>query len=190
MGREYVGAENEEILDTKPRRRVGETPDKTESARGLSNRFCPIRRALADCQEPGICGVRRNGRSAFGPREWIAAELNGYPDLESPPSYRSADGTLQVQNPYRGWMIVTGEPSPPPMTFPYSISQIEEFSKQETVYISPRINIPLSPPAYESLPQRVVFSGIVFKGMIETVRDRLLDWSLELEKRGITGENM
>src|SRR5207302_1281819 len=122
--------------------------------------------------------------------EWIAAELNGYPDLESPPSYRSVDGTLQVQNPYRGWVIVTGEPSPPPMTFPYSISQIEEFSKQETVYISPRINIPLSPPAYESLPQRVVFSGIVFKGMIEAVRDRLLDWSLELEKRGITGENM
>jgi hypothetical protein len=26
--------------------------------------------------------------------------------------------------------------------------------------------------------------------MVEAVRDRLLDWSLELEKRGITGENM
>lgn len=124
--------------------------------------------------------------------EWIAAELNGYPDLdlESLPSYRSVDGTLQVQNPYHGWMMVTGEPAPPPMTFPSSISQIEEFSKQETVYISPRIRLPVSPPVYESLPQRVVFSGIVFKGMIEAVRDRLLDWSLELEQRGVTGENM
>ena len=122
--------------------------------------------------------------------EWIAAELNGYPDLESTPSYRRADGTLQVQNRYRGWIIVTGEGSIPPMPFGYSIPQIEEFSKQETVYIAPQTNIPLSPPVYASLPQRVVFSGTVFKGMVEAVRDRLLDWSRELEKRGITGENM
>jgi len=120
--------------------------------------------------------------------EWIAAELNGYPDIESTPSYRRAEGTLQVENPYRGWIIVTGG-SVPPMPFGYSIPQIEEFSKQDTVYIAPQTNIPLLPP-YASLPQRVVFSGTVFKGMVEVVRDRLLDWSLELEKGGITGENM
>lgn len=120
--------------------------------------------------------------------EWIAAELNGYADLESTPSYRRAGGILQVQNPYRGWLTVTGG-SLPSMPFRHSVSQIEEFSKQETISFEPEPNAPLSPP-YSSLPQRVVFSGIVFKGMIEAVRERLLDWSLELEKRGIAGEDM
>ena len=120
--------------------------------------------------------------------EWIAAELKGYADIESTPSYRRAEGIFEVQNPYRGWITVTGE-SIPPMPFGYSIPQIEEFSKQETVYIAPKTEFPLLPP-YESLPQRVVFSGTVFKGMVEAVRDRILDWSLELEKRGITGEDM
>ena len=75
------------------------------------------------------------------------------------------------------------------MPFGHSISQIEEFSKQERMDFAPQTDIPLSGIA-SSFPQRVVFSGIVFKGMIEAVRERLLDWSLELEKRGITGENM
>jgi hypothetical protein len=95
--------------------------------------------------------------------EWIAAELNGYPDIESTPSYRRAEGTLQVENPYRGWIVVTGESIPTiPMPFGYSIPQIEEFSKQETVYIAPQTKIPLSPPAYASLPQRVLFFGNCF----------------------------
>src|SRR5215831_266436 len=75
------------------------------------------------------------------------------------------------------------------MPFGHSISQIEEFSKQERMDFSPQTDIPLSGLA-SSLVQRVVFSGIVFKGMIEAVRERLLDWSLELEKGRITGENM
>src|SRR5262249_62349396 len=75
------------------------------------------------------------------------------------------------------------------MPFFHSIAQIEEFAKLETVYIAPQTNIPLLPP-YASLPQRVVFSRTVFKGMVEAVWDRLLGLRLGLEKRGITGENM
>jgi hypothetical protein len=119
--------------------------------------------------------------------EWTAAELNGYPGGESVPDYRHAVGTLEALNPYRGWIIVTGGSIE--MPFGHSISQIEEFSKQERMYFAPQTDVPL-PGIASTLPQRVVFSGIVFKGMIEAVRDRLLDWSLELEKRGITGENM
>ncbi len=119
--------------------------------------------------------------------EWIGAELNGYSSGESEPDYRHAVGTLQAFNPYRGWITVTRGSIE--MPFGHSISQIEEFSKQERMDFAPKTDIPLSGIS-SSLPQRVVFSGIVFKGMIEAVRDRLLDWSLELEKRGITGENM
>jgi hypothetical protein len=120
--------------------------------------------------------------------EWIGAELSGYPSDESVPDYRHAVGTLQVYNPYRGWITVTGGSIE--MPFGHSIAQIEEFSKQDRMDFSPKANIPLDSSLGSSLVQRVVFSGIVFKGMIEAVRDRLLDWSLELEKRGITGKNM
>jgi hypothetical protein len=119
--------------------------------------------------------------------EWTSAELNGYPSNESVPDYRHAVGTLQVDNPYRGLVTVTGGSIE--MPFGHSISQIEEFSKQETMAFAPQIHIPLS-GIHSTLPQRVVFSGIVFKGMIEAVRERVLDWSLELEKRGIAGDNM
>jgi AbiTii len=118
--------------------------------------------------------------------KWIGAELSGYPDDESPPDYRHAAGTLQALNPYRGWITVKGGSIEWP--FRHSVSQIEEFSKQETVAFSPNTDYPLEGIA-SSLVQRGVFSGTVFKGMIEAVRDRLLDWSLELEKRGITGED-
>ncbi len=119
--------------------------------------------------------------------DWIAAELNGYPDGESTPDYRHAVGTLQVFNPYRGWITATRGSVEWP--FGHSISQIEEFSKKETMDFSPKEDFQFEGIA-STFVQRVVFSGIVFKGMVEAVRDRLLDWSLELEKRGITGENM
>jgi AbiTii-like protein len=119
--------------------------------------------------------------------EWIAAELSGYPNGKPVPDYRHAVGTLQAYNPYHGWITVTGGSIE--MPFGHSISQIEEFSKQERMDFSPKTDVPL-PDVASSFVQRVVFSGIVFKGMIEAVRERLLDWSLELEKRGITGENM
>jgi hypothetical protein len=119
--------------------------------------------------------------------EWIGAELNGYASGESTPDYRHAVGTLQAFNPYNGWITVKGGSIE--MPFGHSISQIEEFSKQERMDFAPQTDMPLSGIA-ASFVQRVVFSGIVFKGMIEVVRDRLLDWSIELEKRGITGENM
>ena len=119
--------------------------------------------------------------------EWIGAELNAYPSGESVPDYRHAVGTLEARNPYHGWIPVTRGSTE--MPFGQSISQIEQFSKQERMDFAPETDVPLEGIA-SSLPQRVGFSGIVFKGMIEAVRDRLLDWSIELEKRGIAGKDM
>ncbi len=75
------------------------------------------------------------------------------------------------------------------MPFEHSIAEIEEFSKRERMDFAPKTHVSLEGIA-STLPQRVGFSGIVFKGMIDAVRNRLLDWSIELEKRGIAGEDM
>ncbi len=41
--------------------------------------------------------------------QWIEYELNGYPNVESVPDYRTAVSTeLQYYNPYRGWCNAVG----------------------------------------------------------------------------------
>jgi len=126
--------------------------------------------------------------------QWIEHELSGYPDNEITPDYRKGAGALQVFNPYRGWITVSGGLTPMACVMP--IATLQEFSSQPSAHFQPPQNIPVS--AYGEMSnsiaseflQRIVVSGTVFKTMIEAVRDRLLDWSIELEKRGITGENM
>jgi hypothetical protein len=41
-----------------------------------------------------------------------------------------------------------------------------------------------------SFPQRIEFSLTAAIGILEAVRNRLLDWSIELVQKGILGENM
>jgi hypothetical protein len=126
--------------------------------------------------------------------DWIGHELNGYPDGVAVPEYRRARGALQVHNPYRGWLLVAGGSSA--MGFSNPISSIDDFARQKTIAFQPETNIPVSSmfgdmdSLASKLSQRVVFSGTVFKAMAEAVRDRLLDWSIELEKRGIIGHGM
>jgi hypothetical protein len=40
------------------------------------------------------------------------------------------------------------------------------------------------------MPQRLQLSTTAFRGILENVRSKLLDWTLELEKQGVLGENM
>jgi hypothetical protein len=126
--------------------------------------------------------------------EWIGHELSGYPNGASIPEYRQASGVLQVHNPYRGWILVSGGSSL--MGFDQSIFAIEDLARQETVAFQPQTNIPVS-SMYSDMdslaaqfPQRIVFTRTVFKAIAEAVRGRLLDWSIELEKRGIIGDDM
>src|SRR5438034_8810312 len=39
-------------------------------------------------------------------------------------------------------------------------------------------------------PQRAVFAGTQLKQIVEAVTNQLLQWTIELEKRGIKGEDM
>lgn len=83
-----------------------------------------------------------------------------------------------------------GGDSLPDMPFHHSLAQIEEFAAGESISFQPKEKIILTDSLANQFPQRFVVGGVVFKGVVEAVRDRLLDWSVELEKRGITGENM
>ena len=129
--------------------------------------------------------------------EWVAFELSGYPFEESSiPDYRKvASGILIAHNPYRGWTMVTNC-NLPAIPLPQSIVEIEEWGKRPSVDFKPPVNIPITDVYGEmgyllsNMPQKVVFSGTTIRVIVEAVKDKLLEWSLELEKRNIIGEDM
>jgi hypothetical protein len=133
-------------------------------------------------------------------QRWVEKELNGYPEKSDLPQYRFMFGDLKVRNPYHGWI---------PVKVP---SQIHEFISKRPVHqpISEiealvetlkdkNSSLITMPPALEELLRE--YDHIPFeiqihidvsqaKGVLEAVRDVVLNWSLKLEEDGILGEEM
>lgn len=125
--------------------------------------------------------------------KWVDLELEGYPLGIEPPEYREyVTGGVYVHNPYNGWQYVGDKQMRRSTSQP--IAEIENLSKQETLTFTPAKKIPIMDSLGGSLssswPQKVMVNPSQFKDILEAVRNRLLDWTTELRKRGIKGENM
>jgi hypothetical protein len=128
--------------------------------------------------------------------KWVDLELNGYPIGENGPEvpeYRIITAeSLLVHNPVRGWQYV-GDVRRSVEVF-QPISDVEMLSKEEQCSYTPPKNYQLSTSIGTTepsrWPQRLVISPNEFKGILEAVRNELLEWAINLEKRGIKGENM
>jgi hypothetical protein len=133
---------------------------------------------------------------------WIDRELNGYMDLkiEDLPPYRRPMGVPQAYNPVHGWQPIqfpdtktadlfseayigwalgaiersVGERSEGSYAFPYRPE--EKIAIQQSLRFRVDVQISL---------QRAQLWNIV-----EQVRNLILNWSLELEKAGVLGEDM
>ena len=132
--------------------------------------------------------------------QWLHYELNGYSDdNDKIPAYREIQGQVRVWNPYHGFQ---------PLRFPnpkeaeiYSKSKIKQpiseleallenkrdrlkvsFSESVVNRLMSRMKVPLHPTLLVSSTEVV--------GILDSVRNSILDWSLELEKEGIKGEGM
>lgn len=130
--------------------------------------------------------------------QWVNSELNGY--SETPiPKYRVVRGQMKAVNPVRGLI---------PVQFPdddlaksaserhlmQRISEIEALAAQG----NGSLMMPL-PDEMQGLLQKLfrqdmefklTFQPIVLVGVVDAVRNVILDWSLTLEKNGILGEGM
>jgi hypothetical protein len=124
---------------------------------------------------------------------WVDWELNGYPDGVEPPKYRwVTTHSLEARNPVHGWLFVTYIDFNVPSS--QSIADIQTFSEGE------QVAFPNPKPDFFGLkdtfgepcnyPQRITIAGTQYKRIIEAVTNELLRWTTELEKRGITGEDM
>lgn len=133
--------------------------------------------------------------------EWIELELNGYPTIASVPEYRSGQGQLKALNPVNGWIPVDLGVSDPKITTPFttfklaeSIASMKRLRDKDVGTVS----LPI-PASYAQMlhagqrsryEMRWFFSSGKIDHVITTVRNKILDWSLELEKKGVFGEGL
>lgn len=134
---------------------------------------------------------------------WISNELNGYrSDDDTIPDYRKVKGTLKAKNPYRGWIpaVITdknGEAMFSTTTMLESVSallDIEKKAKNGMFYYSYPPELSLKIGAYAQTPAYVeialFISTVYITEVIDEVKNCLLEWTIELERNGILGENM
>lgn len=131
--------------------------------------------------------------------EWLSNELNGYPEGTEVPEYRKLRGELKAHNPYNGWI---------PLVMP-DAKQAELLSRRATsqaiseldgilngdstmVYVRLPKNIEHSLMKGMEFPMEpaVILSKTQIHGLVDKVRNTVLEWALGLEEQGITGAGM
>lgn len=149
-----------------------------------------LRKAFVISKKLGIDEIER----------WIQNELNGYSTHEEIPIYRKIRGEVKVWNPYHGWQPLNfGDPAYgealSSRTIGQPVSELDElkengkqsglhvpFSQQIVNALMDNMGVPLQPSLH------VPYTEII--GILDAVRNNLLQWALELEQKGVIGEGM
>lgn len=134
---------------------------------------------------------------------WVQNELNGYKcSATELPSYRRIHGNIKAWNPYRGWIPCIIEDrqmddlfSMVPLFDPIaSIIEIKRNANKDFVCYNYRGDIysKLSEMMQSPVPMDIQLHVNIscINSAIEAVKNCLLEWTLQLEKEGIKGDNM
>lgn len=129
---------------------------------------------------------------------WVESELSGY--TGELPAYRRFKGIPKAHNPMRGWIAIqapaaiyekiseTGSREP--------VAALEDLTRDAT---TETFHTPMNRQTVDALnssqrfqwAQMSVFLGRSdLTGILDHVRNMVLDWAIALEKSGITGEGM
>jgi len=132
-------------------------------------------------------------------RAWIEKELNGYEPKDEIPKYREVWGQIKAWNPYNGWipLIIQDTKIAKQLrqrTVRQSIRELESLvdnRKEEallTVSYPPEVeNMLMDDDRFQPF-LHIGASNI--HGIIDSVRNTVLEWSLKLEEEGILGVGM
>lgn len=150
-----------------------------------------LRKALAVSRKLGVAEIE----------EWLRRELNGYPlDDDEVPTYREVHGQIRVWNSYHGWQplnfgdaemaeqLSRRKVMQPVSELDALLENKDEGSlqipfPQKTVNaLMKAMDVPLQPTLH------VASTSVV--GILNAVRNHVLEWALELEKQGVIGEEM
>jgi len=129
---------------------------------------------------------------------WIKAELSGYAGDAELPDYRDLRGLPQVHNPYHGYlpfnMPAEMEKEFCKLPMGFSVAEVEallrgaenelrfSFPPRVTAYFLKHMEVQMQPSLF--------ISKSVFHGVLDTVRNRVLQWALNLESAGVVGDGL
>ncbi|MBX8652241.1 abortive phage resistance protein [Klebsiella michiganensis] len=132
--------------------------------------------------------------------EWLEYEIDGYPTADGIPKYRVGRAIVKAFNPYHGWFPVDFSNVPTEL-----IESVSEFRITESISSMNKpenndgmVRITMPPKMVDfvfgsrNIPLEVCwfFSANKLKHIVTTVRNKVLTWSLELEKQGIMGDGL
>jgi hypothetical protein len=132
---------------------------------------------------------------------WINQELSGYPaDEDAVPSYREVSGVIKVFNPYHGWQPLNfgnadlGEDLSK-RKISQAIGELVTIAESEK---SGNLQVPFSQHTKNALMKMMsvpleptlLVSDAQIHGILEAVRNEILNWALDLETKGIVGDGM
>lgn len=133
--------------------------------------------------------------------DWINNELSGYPaDEDAIPEYREITGAVKVYNPYHGWQpLHFGDADLGENLSKRKISQaIGELVSIANSDKSGYLQVPFNQRTKNKLmslmrvplePTLLVSDAQIY-GILDAVRNEVLNWALDLESKGIIGDGM
>lgn len=128
--------------------------------------------------------------------EWIDQEMNGYSRAE-PPDYRTVACEASYLNPFHGWsQILIGDAELDSMVRVRKLgnpaSELEALMEGKGM-----LRIPFPPSFVATLCEMAgrdiphassTFGRSAVAGILDAIRNRVLDWAVELERAGVRGE--
>lgn len=150
-----------------------------------------------DVLRKALVVARKLGIEKF--QKWIELELEGY-DGSPLPKYRSTRGQLKAWNPYHGWHPIRTHSKDLQEVYAKvcdcSISQ----PISELIFLANsegdelQMQLPFQVKSFlESTVRtsvKISISKVSVQGIVEAVRDIILQWALQLEEDDVTGEGM
>jgi hypothetical protein len=136
-------------------------------------------------------------------RQWCDAELNGYADMKVVPDYRRIHGEIKVHNPYHGWQPVLFQDSKTQKLLSerklaQPISELEDVIKSHST--KSVLQMPFPPELLQKfftgeylelgLVPVIIVNPSELAGIMDAVRNAILQWTLKLEEQGILGEGL
>ena len=129
-------------------------------------------------------------------KSWCNHELNGYPTREVP-AYRQINASLRANNPYNGWIPVVCED--PAFAVQMCVHRNTESvgTLQHMIADAPgesRVVVKFGPEIQRlfdtDFEVALHYGHHCVVGILDAVRNTILEWSLKLEADGIIGEGM
>ena len=133
---------------------------------------------------------------------WVDFELNGYPPEGDVPSYRNTMGQVIWLNPYRGWLPVNFGKKAAEFARKLArsssiqpVGTIKDLLKKAGDSFQKPFDAALAAQICEGMevdPTQVALriDRSALAGILDGVRNQILEWSLKLEKAGILGQGI